>query len=225
MITSYKEIMRDLAMLVRKDCVTFEPSDRLRLDVDVKDRSGRKMDLYVGEVYYDFDTGIHSYRLFDGDGLLVVPSRGPRSIENEIPVNQYHQLKELVASYVDRSVYRARNINQLEAFIDSTGEDLFYFSAKSGFPSIQVDRNRQGNFSESFIHSIYCSDAGGRKELFVGVGDPSNGEDYGFPLSEISDIGVSNILACVQKEMGLTRNVGETKAAAQSSKPSSSVKF
>lgn len=198
-IINKASMVREIAMMIRKDCVVFEPSDRVAVGPDVASSSGR---CYVSEVYHDFDTGRACYRLVDGDGLLIVPSSGPRFLEDVLSPAELSGVKEKVVKYTARAMERARNIALISDAL-SRNDDGIIFWKGADVPTVLVDRHRTGSLDSLPVEALYYTSR--RDAIYLKVGDPVTGETFGYPLSEVSDMGVGNVLQAIERQQGLSK--------------------
>lgn len=189
-ISTKWKVMRDIAMMVRKDCITLQPQDRILLDIG-KDAGATKM--YVGQVFYDFDSGNHCFKLYNEQGLLIIPKDGHRVLPGFLTAVQLRSLGDTLSRYVEESVNRARNISEIDRMLAGFNDESIYFTDGSKMPQIMVDYSFDGRLQGPFtVESVY-RDPSNRDLLWLGTQGPDYGEVTNIRLGDVSDMGVSMV--------------------------------
>lgn len=196
-VSRKKDYIRDIYMQIRKESVVFEPNDRIPFDNDPVGTGGKELTDSIGSVYYDSDTGHVCFRVFDQDGRLIVPQDGPRIIEEQLTSDDLKRLSEIVSRYSEMSIYRARNMSYIESVMDSEGS-VTLLAPASATMDLMVDYQRNGMLEHFGALSVFRPEAEGR--IYV-EGLLHDGTKVNYPLSDLSDMGVSAVCRAVETEM------------------------
>jgi len=200
-ISRKQDFIREIFMMVRKESVSFEPQDRVKLDLTAKTKDGQSVSYYIGNVFYDFDSGKMCYNLYDKEGFLIVPKNGIRVLEDQLTSSELKVVSEKVAEYSRKSIFRAKNVALISDALDSLPDHSIEFSAKNS-PEVCIDRQRTGNFDPSYVHGVYKNEFVPYNPMFLSVGSPETGETFSYPFADLSDIGVSTVLSSIEQQLG-----------------------
>ncbi len=207
--------MRSIWMMVRRETISFEPQDRVKLDLEVGMRDGSRKSLYVGDVYYDFDTDRMCFKLYDSDGKLIPSANGPRELESNLTGEELYRVELRVKEYFHDSLYRARNVAMVSKFLDEMGVDMYVYPYGSGGgPEVCVARSGDDRLEHLPVQGVFRTSDGSRSELFAVIGDPSDGSDFNYPFNRLTDIGVSNVVSSLQRQLGEKHEVKEKRVEA-----------
>lgn len=188
-ISRKKDYARMIAMMVRRESVTFDPADRVRLDVSTTSKSGQTVNYDVGEIYYDFDSGRMCYRLFAGDGAPVTRPSGPFFLDEDLTSSELMRVSRTVSDYVEKSIGRGKNILLIEDLVYNSPEMSVDFKVR---PKLAVDLGLDGNVEMYEPDKIYDVSAfwEDRRDIML-AGRTSDGKDFSFPLIAVSDMGLA----------------------------------
>ncbi len=198
-ISRKQDFIRDIFMMVRKESVSFEPQDRVKLGLRVRTKEGESVSYYVGDVFYDFDSGRMCFNLFNGDGHLVVPGDRARVLEEQLTGSELKAVSEKVSLYTQKAIYRAKNMALISEALDGCPERSVTFS-ESNSPRVCIDRHRSGSFVPAFVRGVYKTDL--FNSVYLAVGSPEDGEAFSYPSADLSDMGVSTLLSSMERELG-----------------------
>ena len=199
-----RSLVNEILGMVGKDCFSFEPQDRPKVTVPVLfDRKHLRMDCFVGELGYDYDSGV-SVRFEDSDGRKVFTevSDGYRSLRM-LSTSELESLKSMVSRYRQFSLDRAANLSEIRSSVVGHGWSLEIDSSQR--PVVLCDLSRDGSRSPHEVLGVFVP------ELSVGSVDPqyfyrvkgSQGERNGL-LSELSSKSVDSVCRAVRNTLSLT---------------------
>lgn len=177
-----QDFIREITMMIRKESIIFEPKDRIA----VKSKTG---DVYMGSVYHDFDSDRLCLGLCNADGEFLVSKNGPLYLEDCCTSSQLRAVHETVSGYVEKSIYRARNLASINDMVSSS--QAFVFEPGTG-PVVSVDLKRNGHFSDMGVLQVFVAPS--EASLYVVVAETSNPAVVNYPVSDLSDIAVSKVL-------------------------------
>ena len=204
------EYIRNISMMIRREVVTFDPHDRMHV---AKGRDGAVLDIH--SVYYDGYSGDVCYRLCDDKGLLVIGEGHRRLADGSLMSEQMHRLSDLVRIYTELSVRRSQNISLLEKALPSGGSAEMVFSGPD-LPEVCIDRSLDGKMDSFLALSLLRGSDDGA--LYIRTGDPSTGEDFTYPVSLLTDMGVSSVTSCVRRKLGMVNDVAAQRRQAPARK-------
>ena len=184
-------------MQIRKESVVLEPCDRIPFDSDMSGTGGMEITDSIGSVYYDSDTGKVCFRLFDNDGRLVVPQDGPRIIDDQLTSDELRRLSETVSRYSEMSIYRARNMSYIESVLEVEGS-VTLLTPLSATMDLMVDYQRNGILEHFSAQSVFKPET--ESQVYV-EGLLHDGTKVNYPLSDMSDMGVSAVRRSVETEL------------------------
>lgn len=190
-INRKKEFARMIAMMVRKESVSFEPSDRVRLDRKGRGKDGQAVGYDVGEVYYDFDSGRMCCKLFNDKGTPVINASGPFYLDEALTSAELARVSEKVSDYVEQSIGRGMAIGSIEKMVYDAPNMTIAFDEK---PRLFVDIYRNGSLVAFMPDKIYDTSWSmeDRREVFLS-GKTGEGKEISIPLFELSDMGLSAV--------------------------------
>lgn len=197
-ISRKQDFIREIFMMVRKESVSFEPQDRVKLDLPVRPGDGQPVSYYVGGVYYDFDSGKMCFDLFRGDGTRVILSDRSKVLEDNLTGAELKSVSEKVAVYTQKSIYRAKNMALISDVLDECSSRSLTFS-EANAPRVCIDRHRDGGFVSEVVTEVYNEPF---NAVHLVVGSVANGEGFSYPASDLSDMGVSALLSSIERELG-----------------------
>lgn len=213
-ISRKRDFARMIAMMVRKESVTFEPSDRIPLDVKRKTGNGSLTDVSVGEVYYDFDSGRMCYKLFSASGVQMTRPSGPLFLDEDLTSAELARVGSKVSDYVERSIGRGKAIGEIEQMVYDAPEMSVKLDDKL---RLFVDVYRDGRLVPFFPEVVYDSSWSmeDRREVLLS-GKTAEGKNINIPLLELSDMSVSAVHSAVQSRLDRTEKtkVGMTEKKA-----------
>lgn len=186
-----KEFARMIAMMVRKESVSFEPSDRVHLDRKGRGRDGQTVGYDVGEVYYDFDSGRMCCKLFNDKGVPVINASGPFFLDEVLTSVELGRVSGKVSDYVERSIGRGMAIGTIEQLVYDAPDMAIVFDER---PRLFVDIARNGNLVAFIPEKIYDTSWAmeDRREVMLS-GKIEGGKEVSIPLFELSDMGLSTV--------------------------------
>lgn len=198
-INRKKEFARMIAMMVRKESVSFEPSDRVRLDRKGRGRDGQAVGYDVGEVYYDFDSGRMCCKLFNDKGVPVINASGPFFLDEALTSAELGRVSAKVTDYVERSIGRGMAISAIEDMVYNAPEMAIALDEKI---RLFVDIANDGNlvaFTPEKIYDISWAMEDRREIMLSGKID--DGTEINVPLYEFSDMGLSTVYRNLEKSL------------------------
>ena len=154
-LANKNKVIRDITMMVRKEFIQFEPTDRIPVpSLTSRTRSGEIVNYFVGSVGYSPYYGNIQYNMFNDRGQFIVPTSTPRNLEN-LPYEVLSQVQEKVATYCDRAMLRASNLALLSNAIDNSIDSKVYFFVDDGIPQGFIDPERNGDLVHVSFETLF----------------------------------------------------------------------
>lgn len=197
-ISRKQDYIRDIFMMVRKESVSFEPQDRVRLDLKARTKDGKSVSYYVGGVFYDFDSGKMCFDLLNEDGIHIALN-DRAGVLDRLTGSELRAVSEKVSLYTQKAIYRAKNMALISDALDGCPERSITFS-EANFPRVCIDRHREGSFAPSVVQGVYKTEL--FNSVYLAVGSPDAGEAFSYPSTDLSDMGVSTLLSSMERELG-----------------------
>jgi len=211
--------MREIAMMVRRETISFEPQDRVKLDLNVRRKDGTPVDYFIGDVYYNFDLSKISFRLYDDAGKLVIGLPENRVLDDSMSSADLAKVSQKVQTYFENSVYRARNVAMIRNMVAQSPEGVLRFHYGSGGgPDVCVANLGEDTLEHLPVEGVCRSEDGA---LLAIIGNPQNGRERNYPFTKLTDMGVSNIASYMSRlsaTMKKDREQGPAKQAASTMK-------
>lgn len=223
------EVLRDIAMMVRKGSIQFNMNDRPMLDLTrIDKKTGRKIEYCVGSISYDPDYGGLQYTLYTSNGLYVPKVDGPRPLDT-LYEKELVAIREKVGKYFDMSICRESNLATVLNILCAEGGNIT-FPDNDVRPVAYLEPWSDGDLVRVAVDSIFYPDeeySSERCMMFSAIPFPE--DDLGFAdvvgeLDSLNDNSIANIMSCVMKKYSLETVVKVDKAAEQDADVSKTIR-
>lgn len=225
------EVLRDIAMMVRKGSIQFDMNDRPMLDLTrIDKKTGRKIEYCVGSIEYDPESyyGGLQYTLYTSNNVYVPKVDGPRPLDT-LHEKELVVIRDKVNKYFDMSLSREYNLNIIENMLNDS-EGNIKFPNSDIKPVIYFEPYGYGEHVKLRVDSIFYPDEelfhidkeyfSERCVMYSATPSPEDAKIVGpadvvEKLKNLNDSSIANILSCVRKTFALETIVGIDKAPEQ----------
>lgn len=202
-LANKNKVIRDITMMVRKEFIQFEPTDRIPVpSLRSRTRSGEIVNYSVGSVGYSPYYGNIQYGLFN-ENVGNIISSGEKTLDT-LPQGVLLDIEDKVRTYCDKAMLRASNLALLSSAVDSVLGNVVHFDIYEGQPQAFVDLKKNGELENITFNTLF---RGADNVMYVsgyryyGSLQDVNAEIINYPLHELTDMGVSDIASCLPVEL------------------------
>lgn len=191
-ISATKSLLKDIYSVVGREIIQFHPSDRVKLDISARMKDNSLMNYFVGGVYYDPDYGEMAFDMYNSKGEYISPARNAHLLSS-LSSKVLSPLKETVQKYHDLSILRSKSIQEIDRMLCSLPEQTLSFDGVRN-PAISIFTDGYRQMINVAVDSMFKDNG---KIYIQGHQDDRL---YTRNLSEITDLGISNISQMLKKE-------------------------
>lgn len=188
-----KFLLRDIYSMIGREIVQFDPSDRVQLDINARLKDGTVMQYFIGGVYYDSDRGEMAFDMYNSKGDYISPARNAHLLSSLSP-DVVKALAPVVRKYHEYALFRSQSIRSIEGILNGLPEGVMSFEDTRN-PLVSIPLDGYGRVSNISVDQIFKDNGA----LLI-QGRSQDGSLVTRNLSEITDLGISNIALMLDRD-------------------------